>query len=529
MCLSFEEADAKKPPSKLDHTARNAPVRLASSKVHDEIAKDGDDNIGVKSAHSAERTGEAFTRKARSIQKSRKRKTHERLNRTQQKSIKADVNYLYKKSHENSASPIVNPISKWQQKRAIKKQYLANHYGKSSPSTPLSIPEKLARASMGVVTKVSASVGENKRSLLFFAIAAVIMFNLMILASSIVMIFQGTMQGVLTSSYTSENDELIKTDDNFTQMEQELQATIDNIEDGYPDIDEFRYDLDEIAHDPHELAAYLTSINKYFTAWEIQNELDRLFDLMYDLTITEVVETRYRTETHEGTYTTVDEDGNEEEHEYSYEVEVPYDYYILYVTLRSKTVTQVANSVLNEKELELFNVYRETLGNKPLLFGGGSDDRAPSTDLSGVEFIDGERLGNQEIVDIALSQVGNIGGQPYWSWYGFDSRVAWCATYVSWVLSQSGYSEPKFAACHSQGVPYFAENGQWASRGFEDIAPGDVIFFDWEGDGRANHVGIVVGTDGERVYTVEGNAYDECKVRDYAIDSSVILGYGLMN
>ena len=122
-----------------------------------------------------------------------------------------------------------------------------------------------------------------------------------------------------------------------------------------------------------------------------------------------------------------------------------------------------------------------------------------------------------------------MGGQPYWSWYGFNSRVEWCATYVSWVLNQAGYSEPKFAACQSQGIPYFSANGRWAGRGYKDIAPGDVIFFDWEGDGSSDHVGIVIGTDGSRVYTVEGNSGDACKVRDYDINSSVIMGYGLMN
>ncbi len=96
-------------------------------------------------------------------------------------------------------------------------------------------------------------------------------------------------------------------------------------------------------------------------------------------------------------------------------------------------------------------------------------------------------------------------------------------------LNQAGYSAPKFAACQNQGVPYFVSNGQWASGGYSGIAPGDVIFFDWDNDGHSDHVGIVIGTDGSRVYTVEGNSGDACKVRDYAVGSSVIMGYGLMN
>ena len=130
-----------------------------------------------------------------------------------------------------------------------------------------------------------------------------------------------------------------------------------------------------------------------------------------------------------------------------YEVQVPYDYYILNVSLTNSGISAVANSLLTPEQLQMYNVYLQTKGNKPLLFGGGSIDGSPSTDLSGVDFVNGERPGNQNIVDIAKSQVGNVGGQPYWSWYGFNNRVEWCACFVSWVLNQAGYSEPKFAAC----------------------------------------------------------------------------------
>lgn len=154
------------------------------------------------------------------------------------------------------------------------------------------------------------------------------------------------------------------------------------------------------------------------------------------------------------------------------------------------------------------------------------------TDLSGVKFIDGERKGNEEIVDIALSQVGNVGGRPYWSWYGFNSRVEWCATFVSWCAYKDGSldsSVPKFAACQTQGVPWFKNRGQWAARG--DITPvaGDIIFFDWEPNASANHVGIVVGTDGTKVYTVEGNSSDRVRTKSYPLDSPYILGYGIPN
>ena len=131
--------------------------------------------------------------------------------------------------------------------------------------------------------------------------------------------------------------------------------------------------------------------------------------------------------------------------------------------------------------------------------------------------------------DLAKQQVGNVGGYPYWSWYGFNSRVEWCACFVSWCYNRAGVSEPKFAACQSQGVPWFQSRGQWGARGYENIAPGDAIFFDWDLDGSADHVGIVIGTDGSRVYTVEGNSGDACKIKSYDLNYQCIKGYGLMN
>ena len=131
--------------------------------------------------------------------------------------------------------------------------------------------------------------------------------------------------------------------------------------------------------------------------------------------------------------------------------------------------------------------------------------------------------------EIRETEQDNVGGQPYWSWYGFNSRVEWCACFVSWCYGQMGLSEPRFAACQSQGIPWFQSHGQWGARGYDNLAPGDAIFFDWDLDGSADHVGIVIGTDGSRVYTVEGNSGDACKIRSYDVNYECIKGYGLMN
>lgn len=138
--------------------------------------------------------------------------------------------------------------------------------------------------------------------------------------------------------------------------------------------------------------------------------------------------------------------------------------------------------------------------------------------------------GNQAIVEVALTQLGNEGGQTYWSWYGFDGRVEWCACFVSWCADQCGYIEsgiiPKFAGC-VDGANWFKGNGQWQDRSYEPSA-GDIIFFDWEGDGETDHVGIVEKCENGVVYTVEGNSGDACRQKQYTVGSSSIYGYGVL-
>ena len=141
----------------------------------------------------------------------------------------------------------------------------------------------------------------------------------------------------------------------------------------------------------------------------------------------------------------------------------------------------------------------------------------------------GITIGDGEIVTVALSQVGNAGGEPYWSWYGFDGRVEWCACFVSWCADQCGYIDsgviPKFAGCVN-GSQWFKDRGQWQDGGFTPEA-GQIIFFDWEGDGETDHVGIVERCEGGIVYTVEGNSGDACRQRSYPVGSSSIYGYGI--
>ena len=512
--------DKKKPPSKLSHSVRDAPGDAALGKIHKEIRETEQDNVGVESAHKSEEAAETGVHLVREGYRSHKLKPYRKAAQAEKKLEKANVNALYQKSLRENPQLASNPFSRWQQKQAIKKEYAAAKRAGQTAGSTAKTASKTGKAAKTVKEKAQqagAFVMRHKKGAGIVLALFLVVCLLMNTISSCSMLGQGIGSVVTGSTYPSDDPELVAVEADYAAKEADLQAEIDNIENSHPGYDEYRYDLDMIGHDPHELAAYLSAVLQGYTRQSAQAELERVFDAQYQLTLTEEVEVRYRTETR------TDSEGN------SYTVEVPYNYYILNVTLISKPISSVASELLTPDQLEMYQVYRATLGNKPLIFGGGSPDMGNSEDLTGVEFVNGSRPGNQAVVDLAKGQVGNVGGQPYWSWYGFTSRVEWCACFVSWCYGQMGLSEPRFAACQSQGVPWFQSHGQWGARGYADIAPGDAIFFDWDLDGSADHVGIVVGTDGSRVYTVEGNSGDACKIKSYDLNYECIKGYGLMN
>ena len=510
--LHFEERE-KPPGFKEKHNPLSRPAQEAGVFVHNKIHSVEKDNSGVEGAHKseelAERGAKYGARKVREGYRSHKLKPYREAAKAEKAAFKANVDFQYHKTLHDNPQLTSNPLSRFWQKQKIKKQY-RDAAKKGSAAAAKETAKKTEQAA-AFVARHPAGIALTVAALLLFIMVSAGL-------SSCGAMFSGLMNGVLGTSYTSEDSDLVATENNYAAKEAELQQQIDNIERDYPGYDEYRYDLDSIGHNPHELASYLTALLQSYTPQSAQAELDRVFNRQYELTLTEEVEIRYRTET------STDPETGETTSE-----EVPYEYYILNVELKNHQIDSFVSEFLNAEQLEMYRVYLETSGNKPLIFGGGSPDTSASEDLSGVDFVNGTRPGNTAIVELAKQQVGNVGGRPYWSWYGFSSRVEWCACFVSWCYGQMGLSEPRFAACQSQGIPWFTSHGQWGARGYENIAPGDAIFFDWDLDGSADHVGLVIGTDGERVYTVEGNSGDACKIKSYPLDYACIKGYGLMN
>ena len=501
--------DKKKPPSKLSHAVRDAPGDAALGKLHKEIRETEQDNVGVESAHKSEEAVETGARLVREGYRSHKLKPYRKAAQAEQKLEKANVNALYQKSLRENPQLTSNPFSRWQQKQAIKKEYAAAKRAGNTAGGTAKTASKTAKTVKEKAQQAGAFIMRHKKGFLLVGAIFLLICLLLNTMSSCSMMAQSIGSAISGSTYPSDDPELVAVEADYAAKEAALQAEIDNIESSHPGYDEYRYDLDMIGHDPHELAAFLSAVLQGYTQSSAQGELERVFSAQYTLTLTEEIQIR--------TYT--DEDGDTHE----------YEYRILHVKLESRPISSLATELLTPEQLEMYQVYRQTLGNKPLIFGGGSTNTSESESLDGVEFVNGTRPGNPELVELAKRQVGNVGGQPYWSWYGFNSRVEWCACFVSWCYGQMGLSEPRFAACQSQGIPWFQSHGQWGARGYDNLAPGDAIFFDWDLDGSADHVGIVIGTDGSRVYTVEGNSGDACKIRSYDVNYECIKGYGLMN
>ena len=521
--LRFEEQEKPIPGGKKGNPL-SRPAQEAGIFVHNKIHSVEKDNSGVEGAHKseelAERGAKYGARKVKEGYHSHKLKPYRAAAKAEKAAFKANVDFQYHKALHDNPQIAGNPLSRFMQKQQIKRQYAksARKGGAKTAQKAAENTRKAAKKTAEETKKAIAFVGRHPAGVCI-AVAALLLF-IMVSAglSSCGSMFSGLMNGILGTSYTSEDSDLVATENNYAAKENELQQQIDNIESTHPGYDEYRYDLDSIGHNPHELASYLTALLQTYTPQSAQAELNRVFAMQYTLTLTEETEIRYRTET------STDPETGETTTE-----EVPYEYHILNVKLTNKPISEIAEELLTPQQLEMYRVYLETSGNKPLIFGGGSPDMGASEDLSGVQLVNGTRPGNTAVVDLAKRQVGNVGGRPFWSWYGFNSRVEWCACFVSWCYNQAGKSEPRFAGCQSQGVPWFQSRGQWGARGYENIAPGDAIFFDWDGDGSADHVGLVIGTDGERVYTVEGNSGDACKIKSYPVNYSCIKGYGLMN
>ena len=477
--LRFEEVDKKKPPSKLTHAVQDAPANFVLSQVHREVRQSEDDNVGVEAAHKVEQAVESGGRLVQSAHRAHQLKPYRAAIRAEKKLERANLDALQKKAEIDS--PTSNPVSKWQQKQAIKKQYAAAKHNQAAQTTAKAAENtaKAAKKAAEKAEKAGKYVWEHRRG---FAIAAAILLMLAFLLnglSSCSVIMDGVGSGIAASTYPSQDADMLGAETQYCEMETELQHYLDTYESTH-DYDEYHFDLDTIEHDPYVLISMITALHQgEWTLDEVQGTLQMLFDRQYILTEDVVVETRYRTETD----TWTDADGNTHTDTY----QVPYDYYICTVTLENFNLSHVPVYIMSEEQLGMYATYMATLGNRPDLFPGsgyiGKYVEGSYTDYD----IPPEAL-DDEVFAAIIKEAEKYLGYPY-VWGGSSPSTSFdCSGFVSWVINHSGWDVGRLGA---QGLCNICTPVSSAN-----VKPGDLVFFTGTYDTPGvSHVGIYVGNN----------------------------------
>ena len=477
--LRFEEVDKKKPPSKLTHAVRDAPANLILSQVHREVRQSEDDNVGVEAAHKVEQAVESGGRLVQSAHRAHQLKPYRAAIRAEKKLERANLDALQKKAEIDS--PTSNPVSKWQQKQAIKKQYAAAKHNQAAQTTAKAAENtaKAAKKAAEKAEKAGKYVWEHRRG---FAIAAAILLMLAFLLnglSSCSVMMDGVGSGIAASTYPSQDADMLGAEAQYCEMEAELQRYLDTYESTH-DYDEYHFDLDTIEHDPYVLISMITALHQgEWTLDEVQGTLQMLFDRQYILTEDVVVETRDRTETD----TWTDADGNTHTDTY----QVPYDYYICTVTLENFNLSHVPVYIMSEEQLGMYATYMATLGNRPDLFPGsgyiGKYVEGSYTDYD----IPPEAL-DDEVFAAIIKEAEKYLGYPY-VWGGSSPSTSFdCSGFVSWVINHSGWDVGRLGA---QGLCNICTPVSSAN-----VKPGDLVFFTGTYDTPGvSHVGIYVGNN----------------------------------
>ena len=477
--LRFEEVDKKKPPSKLTHAVQDAPANFVLSQVHREVRQSEDDNVGVEAAHKVEQAVESGGRLVQSAHRAHQLKPYRAAIRAEKKLERANLDALQKKAEIDS--PTSNPVSKWHQKQAIKKQYAAAKHNQAAQTTAKAAENtaKAAKKAAEKAEKAGKYVWEHRRG---FAIAAAILLMLAFLLnglSSCSVIMDGVGSGIAASTYPSQDADMLGAEAQYCEMEAELQRYLDTYESTH-DYDEYHFDLDTIEHDPYVLISMITALHQgEWTLDEVQGTLQMLFDRQYILTEDVVVETRYRTETD----TWTDADGNTHTDTY----QVPYDYYICTVTLENFNLSHVPVYIMSEEQLGMYATYMATLGNRPDLFPGsgyiGKYVEGSYTDYA----IPPEAL-DDEVFAAIIKEAEQYLGYPY-VWGGSSPSTSFdCSGFVSWVINHSGWNVGRLGA---QGLCNICTPVSSAN-----VKPGDLVFFTGTYDTPGvSHVGIYVGNN----------------------------------
>ncbi len=471
-----------------DKSIRKVGDTLASG-IHGKIHEVEQDNSAVEAAHRSEIVAESAVRHYSHHRQNKENKPFEKVSKLEHEAQVADTKLHYEKTqqeHPEMKKQRTN-MNKHYQKQAIKKECAAaRKAGSQTAGTATKKTGKKTREK--AADKVKEFFAKNKKVFLWIGVGLMILVLLAAGISSCTAMFSSTGSAVIASSYLSEDEAMLGAEAQYCQMEAELQDKLDNFESYYPGYDEYNYDLDGIEHDPYVLISILSALHEAeFTLSEVQSTLQMLFDKQYILTTEEIVEVRYRTETRVGSYTTTDpETGATTTHYYTYEVEVPYNYYIMNVTLENFNLSHVPVYIMSQDQLSMYATYMSVLGNREDLFPD-----SPYVDKyienPPDEYTVNPSYMSDETFSTLIEEAEKYLNYPY-VWGGSNPETSFdCSGFVSYVLTNSGLVNT--GRLGAQGLYNVCTPVSRA-----DAKPGDLVFFVGTYDTPGvSHVGIYVG------------------------------------
>ncbi len=485
--LHFEDTE-KKPPSQLKVT--DAPAAAVRRQLRREIRDSGDDNVGVEAVGSALDSAEGTGHLLQQAHHSSQLQPYRAAARAEKQLEKANLHALQKKAEVEH--PTSNPLSRWRQKQAIKRQYAAQKAGFRAAETSA----KTAKEAVKKSEQTTSFVVRHRKGIVVILGIFMLLAFLLNAVSSCSMMVEGIGAGIAAGSYAAAYDDIVGAEAAYCAMEQALQRQLDRYEQTH-DYDAYHYELDDIGHDPYVLTAILSAMHPgEWTLQEVMGTLEMLFEKQYILTETVESETRYRTETVTGERHArdpvtgaylYDQWGYPIMEEYEYETQVPYTYRSVTVKLENFDLSHVPVYVMNEETLGRYAIYMATLGNRPDLF--------PDSDYIRQMLIEGytkydlppEALENTRFAAM-IKEAEKYLGYPY-VWGGSSPSTSFdCSGYVCWVLNHSGWSVGRTSA---QGLYNLCTPVSRSS-----ARPGDLVFF--KGTYKTNgvsHVGIYVGNN----------------------------------
>lgn len=472
--LYFEDVDRPKPPSKLSHAVRSAPLNAASVQAHRKIREAEQDNTGLESAHRLEEAAEGGVRLAAHSYRAQKLRPYREAAKAERRLEKANVNALYQKHLHDNPQLASNPLSRWRQKRAIQKQYAASVKSGQTAATM----ENTARAAKKAAEKSKDTANfimRHKKGIgIILGLLACVSLLLNCMASCSVLL-EGGLTALGGSTYPCRDEDMLGAEAAYAGMEAALQNELDNYASLHPGYDEYNFDLDEISHDPYVLISILTAYHRgEWTLAEVRGTLEMLFDRQYILTEEVVVEVRYRTETR------TDSEGND------HDVEVPYNYYICNVTLENFDLSHLPVYIMGEDQVSMYATYMATLGNRPDLFPTSQYPNASQREDYLDYDVPPEAL-EDETFAAMLAEAKKYLGYPY-VWGGSSPATSFdCSGFLSYVLNQCGWDVGRLGA---QGLYNYCTP-------VSSPRPGDLVFFRYTYDAPnpdgVTHCGLYVG------------------------------------